>query len=80
MTIKNRIKKIESRINAGKSEDCQCPGTLKFDTVIHENGKPRTAEPVEKLPEHCRNCLKPINKSIIIVDIIDSPREVRNEH
>ncbi len=77
MNIKSRLKKLQSQIIGIDSEFCCCANTRKFGTVYYENGKlaisaellPNSANLV---PDTCGECLKPISKTIIIVDFTDA--------
>ncbi len=72
MNLKARIEKVEKY--AKVSDFCVCHGNPRCVSVYWEDGKPSTRLQLKAnrtpIPDTCKVCGKPINKTTIIVDFV----------
>lgn len=62
MSITNRIKRLE-RLQNGETGFCICLGRIKYAVIFKRNAPGL----VEKAPDVCAECGKPVNKNFIEV-------------
>ncbi len=70
MQFRNRLKKMEKELNV--SEFCGCVDTPKFEFIERHDGEPDTVS--SAVADVCEQCLKPIEKQIIIINYIKSKK------
>jgi hypothetical protein len=59
MNLKNRLKKLEKTTNSGGF--CLCFGVVKYEAVFNRD----VPGMVEKAPDMCQSCGKPVNKTCL---------------
>ncbi len=69
MSIKNRLKKLESEVQAA-GEFCACDKDSKEKIVCAYADDGVLRNPKEAEAEYCAVCALPVNKKVIIVDFV----------
>ena len=78
MQLKQRIKRIESKIKLNRSQFCACedfPGMVKprVEIVIEDKGIQTIKKPI---PDFCERCRKSIEKRRIIIQLVKAANKL----
>jgi hypothetical protein len=74
MQLKQRIKRIESKVKINYSAFCACENSPRVEIGYEDEGIQTIKNPI---PDFCERCKKPIEKRQIIIRLVESREQVQ---